>query len=170
MSHEFRIKPLSEGLGLGSLRTPTPRGVSQDHPVDRSTQQELPAIDIQTMERAHHAVYRQQSVSAKMKAAPKARVGVWLARALVGWGLDGIVVCLTVFVCAVLGIMSWRFGSGATTSLDPIDALKVMTAFVSLRGVKVIGIAFVVIWVVYRFVMKGLVGSTLGTTLTRDSF
>ena len=110
MSRDFRIKPLSEGLGLGSLRTPT----------GRPQRQELPTIEIQMMERAHQDVYRKHSVSASMRKAPKARAGRMFARAIAGWGLDAVMVCLTLIMCSVLGIMSWRFGSGATASLDPL--------------------------------------------------
>lgn len=168
MSHDFRIKPLSEGLGLGSLRTPTARAQRQEPMISRSAEPELPTIDIQTMERARE-VYRQQSVSAKMKKMPRARAGLWLARAVVGWGLDGVMICLTLVMCSVLGVMSWRFGSGATAHLDPMDALKVVETFISTRGLYVIGIAFGSAWVLYQFVMRGLVGATLGATITGDT-
>lgn len=160
MSREFRIQPLSEGLGLGSLKTPPKR--------DRD---ELPTIEIQQIQSQQipHDIYRRQSTGTKLKQAPKARAGSWLARSLVGWGLDAFMICITLVMCSILGAMAWRFGSGATQSMDPIDAMKTVAHFVSVRGVNLIGGGVLFAWILYWIVMKALVGSTLGTSLTRSN-
>lgn len=173
MSHEFRIKPLSEGLGLGTLRTSATRRVhrAEQPRVERQRPIELPTIEIERMERGQAAehdageINRRQTTSDNFKHTPKTHAIAWLTRAMVGWGLDGLMVCLTVAICAVLGLMAWRFGGGYTQTIDPFDAVGIIVKFISLRGFKLLGIVVAVAWIFYWVVMKALVGSTLGTSL-----
>lgn len=162
MSREFRIYPLSEGFGLGSLKTPTHTKMTRERDV-------LPTIEIQQIQPQHipHDIYRRESTGAKLKKAPKARARLWVAQTLVGWGLDAFMVCMTLMMSAILGTMAWRFGSGATHAMDPIDALKTIAQFVSMRGINVIGGGVLIAWIIYWIVMKALVGSTFGASLTR---
>lgn len=155
MSDKFRIKPLSEGLGLGSLRTPTPRMT-----------RELPPMDIPIKVHAQD-VYRKQSVGVAMKKAPKARAKIWFAEAVVGWGLDAIMVAVTIVMCSILGTMAWRFGSGTETRMDPVSSIKIISDFIQSRGPGFVAAGFIISWFLYWAVMKLFVGSTLGNTISR---
>lgn len=157
MSDRFRIKPLSEGLGLGSLRTPAPR-----------FNKDLPPIEIHAQTQAHQ-VYRQQSVGTSIKKAPKARMIKWFAEALVGWGLDAVMVAVTLGMCSILGIMAWRLGVGTVKVLDPVDAVRLITAFVQSHGPVFVAAGFVCAWFIYWVFMRAVVGSTLGSSMRRSS-
>lgn len=159
MSREFRIKPLSEGLGLGALRAPKS--------TSRPRHNEMPSIEIQSNERAYE-LYRQQSVGVAKKKTLNARSKVWFAAALVGWGLDAFMVIMTLFMCSVLGVMAWQMGAGITPGLDPIAALRTISQYTVKRGPVFIGGGVVLAWMLYWAIMKAFLGTTMGGSLFRS--
>ncbi|MCX6127061.1 MAG: hypothetical protein NTV34_20250 [Proteobacteria bacterium] len=117
---------------------------------------------------AARAAFRPSAVGTQLREESKARILMWLARVIVGWGLDVFVVALTMIVCLVFGTLAWRVGSGNPDGSDPLAAAtQVINAAIFLGPLGVFGV-FAVTFVIYWGLFRVVAGSTIGGAL-RDS-
>ena len=120
MRRDLKIKPLSEGIGLGTLKSTS----SHHHQnVVRSTIPSTPP-DSFAVRRAQVA-YQQHSVAAQLRSRRSTVWYVGLTRFLAGFGLDLLVGAFTLFVFAWAGILAWNLG--AKGELNPFISLLTIT-------------------------------------------
>ena len=125
---KIKIRPLSEGIGLGSLRSPGTNGrggatVFADDPIVMFD----PKIDTSVMRQAH-AAYAPSSVAAELRARPSMRFFVALRRFAAGLGTDVFVGTFSVMVLAWSGILAWEAGSSG--KMNPSDAFLTLEEFI----------------------------------------
>lgn len=194
MTHEFKLKPLSSGLGLGSLKASKSKPAPVLAPVHAPTTnshaelmvkqvakpllnnpleinpslsglEEQPRPHIQRQ--AAKSAYTPHSVNHQIKARPLAQGLGRLMRSLVGWGLDVFVVAMTLVVCLIAGTLAWRVGSGVEGGKDPFAAVADLinqAIFIGPLGVLAV---YVAAFAVYGILMKLVLGSTIGGVLRR---
>jgi hypothetical protein len=217
MSDDFQIKPLSTGIGLGSLQAPKIRRPPQDAkqqqikpqietiPVTSSlglatkksnplvpqnqllpkSHSPVPAVpsvlssepivdslpSLGTMNPAQnttgYAVYRSQSHGSKLKSQRSTKGIVLLAQWLVGFGLDGIMVFMTLMLGSVIATMAWRLGNGVDQALDPFAAIVSMAQALQSYGAKLVVSAMMATLILYVGTTKIIFGGTLGHLFRR---
>lgn len=184
MTHEFRIKPLSSGIGIGHLKTVKQKKPAESiilPPLDISPRSSLgmpqpkqPPLIQPTMNRSqtnqalqHQAkkIYQEHSVGNALKRAPKTQGFVFVVRALVGWGLDIVMVFMTLLVCSIGAAMAWRLGSDVPYAGDPIAAISMVMNLIKEQGPKALAFGLFVACAIYWTTMRLFVGSTLGKVI-----
>lgn len=141
---KWQIRPLSTGMGLGSLTT-----VAHDRASDRSatnsaanfsaaadgpvSPQNSPpflepfkAEDFSTRRQAQSA-YAPYSVATSIRQQPSVRFGMRFIRFCSGFGLDLIVAIFTAMVVAWAGVLAWNAGAAGT--LNIIESASVIKDF-----------------------------------------
>ena len=114
---KIKIRPLSEGIGLGSLRSPGTNGrggatVFADDPIVMFD----PKIDTSVMRQAH-AAYAPKSVAAELRSRPSVRFSVAVQRFAAGAGTDIFMGTLSALVLSWSGILAWEMARYSTASL-----------------------------------------------------
>ena len=112
---QIKIRPLSEGLGLGVLRSPE----AAARPAD---------LDASIMRQAH-AAYAPHSVGSEMRSRARYKLYVRFSRFLAGAGLDLAVGVLSIVILAWAGVIAWN--AGATGIFSPVAAFGDVTGFLS---------------------------------------
>jgi hypothetical protein len=117
---ELRFRPLSEGIGLGSLKsTPFKKQQKYEMKLPENPQQDLPVnqpeIDTSMMRQAH-AAYAPHSVGSQIRARAETRFIVSFMRFMTGFGTDIFVGCFTALVLAWAGVLAWNAGAGGALS------------------------------------------------------
>ena len=153
MSDDLRLRPLSEGLGLGSLRNTKARRVE---PLD---------INPQVMRQPAFDAYVPHSVGKRKKEATGTRFAVWIVRASVGWMLDCVVLLSSLLVCSTLGIMAWRIGVGESDGASAVVAFDVMRDAMEKYGYVGLAIVIGIASIVYWGVLSALAGGTPGSSM-----
>jgi hypothetical protein len=110
---DLRIRPLSEGIGLGSLKTP-------------SHKPNIPEIDTSVMRQAH-AAYAPNSVARDIRRRPLGKAKNSILRFLAGAGSDIFVGGITFFLLLLVGVLAWNTGESGT--------LDVVLAFSTISGI-----------------------------------
>ena len=120
MRRDLKIKPLSEGIGLGTLKS------TSSHQNQNVGSSSLPNIhsDSFAVRRAQVA-YQPHSVAAQLRSRTSTVWFVGFMRFLAGFGLDLLVGAFTLFVFAWAGILAWNLGSKG--ELNPFIALLTIT-------------------------------------------
>lgn len=133
---DIRIRPLSEGIGLGALKSPTPRVQITD-------------IDTSVMRQAH-AAYAPNSVEAEIRQRLANRWYAKSMRFLSETGLDVFVGVISAFMVAWISVLAWS--AGETGGFDVLGSLVVVTNFLTAQPL-LLGVAEVVlIALLIRFV------------------
>ena len=133
---ELRFRPLSEGIGLGILK-------SAHHKKHKNLEEKPPvsAVDIDTsVMRQAHAAYAPHSVGSQLRARVETRFLVAFARFMAGLGTDIFVGCFTVLILAWAGVLAWNAGAGGAfrgsdaffVVLDFIGAVTLSQAIIGL--------------------------------------
>ena len=124
MSKDLKLRPLSEGIGLGTLRSPTSsRGQTLD-------------INPHVMHHVAKEAYVPHSVGSHKRKQPKTRFAVVFVRAFTGWVLDVLMLLISITLCVMLGVIAWRFGAGEPDGLSPIGAVHVIRQFLGGHGLQ----------------------------------
>lgn len=193
MASDFELKPLSSGLGLGTLRASKPKkqSVSNEFAARREvipapvSLPKIPnAIEINpslesvksqpvsavqrpavVQRQAAKAAYQPHSEAQSLRAKRQTRFFMWFIRACLGWGLDVFVATLTLIVSLVLGTLAWRIGSGSSDGADPFAAVAHVINMALLVGPVGIFTAFVAMFFIYWSLMRVVIGSTIGGAL-----
>lgn len=135
VKREIKIRPLSDGIGLGNLRSP---GAQAHQSFGASTAQNS-SRDFLDARRAH-AAYHANSVATQIR---KRKSTVWFVqfwRFVAGLGLDLFVGSFTLLVFAWSGILAWNLGSrgelhpvvsllAITDTLEKLSFMKLLVAF-----------------------------------------
>ncbi len=119
---DLRIRPLSEGIGLGALKTPNPKV----HVTD---------IDTSVMRQAH-AAYAPYSVEAEIR---KRTISNWYVKAvrfIASTGTDVFIGIFSVFVIAWVSTLAWS--AGETGSFDVVGSLNAVIAFLTAQPMTVL--------------------------------
>lgn len=119
---QITIRPISEGLGLGTLRAKTHQvrtAASSVQGVDASAPQ---MVDIK---RNAHLAYAPHSVATQVRQRKTTRFYVSFWRFFAGVGADIFVGSISIFVLSWAGVLAWNAGS--TGEFNPLDALLVIT-------------------------------------------
>lgn len=131
---DLRIRPLSEGIGLGALRTPSPNS-------------KVTEIDTPTMRQAH-AAYAPNSVATEIRRRPANIARNSTIRFVVGIGTDILVGAITALMLAWVGAIAWS--AGASGKFDVIGAFWTVADFVTMATRTQTIIALVCITVFWR--------------------
>jgi hypothetical protein len=127
--HKIKIRPLSEGIGLGSLKSPMGRviggsaALTSDDGLVAS-----PKIDSVVMRQAH-AAYAPKSVGAELRSRPSVRWAVAFRRFVADAGADLFVGVISALVFVWSGILAWEAGSVGRVS--PFDAFMTIQDFLT---------------------------------------
>ncbi len=148
---ELRFRPLSEGIGLGSLKSATYRRHQKPEPkLPEKPEQEIPVsqaeIDTSMMRQAH-AAYAPHSVGSQMRARPETRFLVACARFMAGLGTDIFVGCFTALILGWAGVLAWNAGAGGALSgsnafFTVLDFIGGVTLFHAMIGLFVISLCW----------------------------
>ncbi len=124
---KFKIRPLSEGIGLGSLKSPQSdaRGRA-DYFSPEQIMTTDPKIDTSVMRQAH-AAYAPKSVAAELRSRPSVRFSVAVQRFAAGAGTDIFMGTLSALVLSWSGILAWEAGSSG--KINPADAFLTLREF-----------------------------------------
>lgn len=139
------MRPLSEGLGLGTLRAKTHQVrnvVSPRYGVDVSTPQ---MMDIK--KNAHHA-YAPHSVATQVRQRKTTRFYVSFWRFFAGVGADIFVGSISIFVLSWAGVLAWTAGS--TGEFNPLNALLVITDVLEKFSALRVGLAVILLAIFWR--------------------
>lgn len=119
---DFRIRPLSEGIGLGALKTPTPKIQIAD-------------IDTSVMRQAH-AAYAPHSVETEIRQRYATNFYVQTVRFLSSTGIDIFVGVISAFMIAWVSVLAWYAGDSG--SFDVLGSLNVVLDFLAAQSVVVV--------------------------------
>ena len=134
---KWQIRPLSTGMGLGSLTTVThvtpsinPSALESDGPL---SSQDLPPFleslkpdEVATRRQAQSA-YAPYSVASSIRQQPSVRFGTGFIRFCSGFGLDLVVAISTAMVVAWAGVLAWNAGAAGTVNI--LDSMSVIKDF-----------------------------------------
>jgi hypothetical protein len=145
---ELKIRPLSEGIGLGDLKS-TNHQVHQNFggSTDQFSRQHISAV------RHAQAAYQPHSVETQIRNRASTVWFVRLSRFLAGVGLDIFVGSFTLLVFAWAGILAWNLGSNG--DLNPLVSLLTITDTLERWSVMKLIVALVtaaIFWRVSRLV------------------
>lgn len=143
MKRELKIRPLSEGIGLGALKS---SGAPAQKSFDRSPSQSSPQ-DVFTARRAQLA-YQPNSVAAQMRSRTSTVWFVRITRFIAGVGLDLFVGSFTLIVFAWAGILAWNLG--AKGELNPFASLLAITDTLERLSLMKLVVAFVTAGIFWR--------------------
>jgi hypothetical protein len=135
---QIKIRPLSEGLGLGVLRSPE----ATARPAD---------LDSSIMRQAH-AAYAPHSVGTEMRNRVGYKAYVWMARFAAGAGLDLAVGVVSIVILAWAGVIAWN--AGATGVLSPAAALGEVMGFLARMTPKTVTLVVLCVALMVRVVRK----------------
>jgi hypothetical protein len=155
MQRELHIRPLSEGIGLGSLKSVPPKPVEQFVPrVDIDA--ELPKVpDMESIFISQaHAAYAPQSVASEIRNRPTSKALVYSSRFLLGFGTDLLVGCLSVLILSWTGIIAWNAGS--SNGVNPLDAWMTLINFLKQLNAKQFAVMIVIISMCWRLLRLGV--------------
>ena len=147
---ELRFRPLSEGIGLGNLKSAAHKKqpkIAEKPPVA--------AVDIDTsVMRQAHAAYAPHSVGSQLRARSETRLFVAFARFMAGFGTDIFVGCFTALILAWAGVLAWNAGAGGSLSgsnafFTVLDFIGSVTVSQALIGLLVIATG----WRIFRIVL-----------------
>ena len=144
---QIRIRPLSEGIGLGSLRNVAPRAKSTSQAALPTQQSSSGSQDLPVFRQAQVA-YAPHSVGTRLRQRQSTRwyVGFW--RFFAGVGADVFVGSLSAFVLAWAGVLAWNAGSSG--EFNPLAALITITDVLEKFSALRVGVAVISIAVVWR--------------------
>jgi hypothetical protein len=146
--HKIKIRPLSEGIGLGSLRSPG--GRHNDAAASFAPDKGFsggPKIDSLVMRQAH-AAYAPGSVGAELRARGSTMMIVGFRRFIVNMGTDLFVGLFSALVLTWSGLVAWEAGSVGT--LQPVNTLIVMQDFMASMTWQMWLLAFVAVTAMTR--------------------
>ncbi len=132
---DLRIRPLSEGIGLGSLKSSTPK----IHVTD---------IDTSVMRQAH-AAYAPFSVEAEIRKRAVTNWSVKSIRFLASSGVDIFVGVISAFIIAWISALAWS--AGETGSFDVLGALNSVTGFLTAQSIPMLVMGTLVTGFIFRF-------------------
>jgi hypothetical protein len=142
---QVRIRPLSEGIGLGNLRSVTP----QVRPSNESSASNFSATrqDVSVARQAQVA-YAPHSVATQLRHRQTTRwyVGFW--RFFAGVGADIFVGSTSVFILAWAGVLAWNAGSSG--EFNPLSALITITDVLERFSALRVGLFAVSVAIVWR--------------------
>lgn len=138
---DIHMKPLSEGIGLGSLKTVTGHLKKTD-------------IDSSVMRQAH-AAYAPGSVGSEIRRRPINRGRNSIIRFLSGVGTDLFVSTISFAILTLVGICAWQ--AGETGKLDVIAALKTIQQFLANISIAQMSVGMLILAVVWR-ALRALIG------------
>ena len=120
----LQIKPLSEGIGLGELKSATLSSVTGAHRQQRQT-----ALNVSHVERAvtrqAQAAYAPNSVATQIRNRSTTQWFVKGSRFIAGWGADIFVAVLSAVVLTWASLLAWN--AGASGEFSPLDSILTMT-------------------------------------------
>jgi hypothetical protein len=120
LKRDLKIRPLSEGIGLGTLKSTTsPSQGSFARPSLKNSPQDVVAL------RRAQAAYQPHSVATQMRSRTSTVWFVRVMRFIAGVGLDLFVGSFTLLVFAWAGILAWNLG--AKGELNPFVSLLTIT-------------------------------------------
>jgi hypothetical protein len=152
-NRQIKIKPLSEGIGLGTLKNQeVTRIVPEVVKTSVEVIQKAPELNVNIMAQAHaayaskpfdtvlsskpahldqigvrhkaQAVYATHSVASEIRSRPTTKAYVASYRFIVGVGMDFFVGLISALLLAWSGIIAWNAGStGAFTPIEAFDEL-----------------------------------------------
>ncbi len=128
---DIRIRPLSEGIGLGALKTPSPKI-------------QLTDIDTSVMRQAH-AAYAPHSVETEIRQRLATKWYVHSVRFLASTGIDIFVGVISAFMIAWVSVLAWT--AGESGQMDVLASLAIVVDFLTAQSVftvaaEIIFIAF----------------------------
>ena len=122
---KLQIKPLSEGVGLGSLVAANRGALSSVAPPKNPLDvQEGFEADEASQRRMAQAAYGPSSVASSIRQQPVVRFTTSFIRFCSGFGLDLFVVTFTAMVLTWSGVLAWN--AGASGSLNIAEAVAVV--------------------------------------------
>lgn len=143
-SPEIRIRPLSDGIGLGNLRSVTPHTRSANE--SAKTKSVINRQDGSVARQAQVA-YAPHSVATQLRHRQSTRwyVGFW--RFFAGVGADIFVGSTSAFILAWAGVLAWNAGSsGQFNALSALITITdVLERFSALR-VGVVAVLLAIVW------------------------
>lgn len=142
----IQIRPLSEGIGLGTLhstKTQSPSSIL----AQRETSSNIPPQNSFVAKNAH-AAYAPHSVATQIRSRQSSRWYVTLSRFCVGLGLDIFVGSFSVFILAWCGVLAWS--SGSTGDFNPLSALITVTDALEAMSLTKVCIAVIAVAFVLR--------------------
>ena len=114
----LQIRPLSEGIGLGELKSATVSSATVSRRQPRQT-----SVNVSDVERAvtrqAQAAYAPNSVATEIRNRTSTRWFVKGSRFIAGWGADILVGVLSAVVLTWAGLLAWN--AGASGELSPLD-------------------------------------------------
>lgn len=155
MQRELQIRPLSEGIGLGCLKSISPKPVDQFIPqveLDRDLPK-VPEFESIYMHQAH-AAYAPQSVAAEIRERSTSKLRFQLGRFFAGAGTDIFVGCLTAFILAWAGIIAWNAGS--SNGVNPLEAWVTLVRFLTHLNFKQMVLGLLVLSLSWRLIRVGI--------------
>ena len=157
MGDDLKLRPLSDGIGLGTLRAPSSRrGETLD-------------INPQVIRHVAHEAYVPQSVASHKRKQPTVRIAVWIVRTCLGWMLDALMLVTSIAICVMLGVVAWRVGAGEVDGLSPVSAIQVIYQYVGKHSLAGILFLFAAAAIVYWGALSFLMGGTPGSLFRRLS-
>jgi hypothetical protein len=144
-SPEIRIRPLSEGIGLGNLRSVTPRTkLTNESSFEKSvmTRQNV------SVARQAQVAYAPHSVATQLRHRQSTQwyVGFW--RFVAGVGTDIFVGSTTAFILAWAGVLAWNAGSSG--QFNPLAALINITDLLEKFSASRVGLFALLLAIVWR--------------------
>ncbi len=127
---KMQIKPLSEGVGLGSLIAKNRQSsVASSVSSSRDPMIVLDALksDESTILRQAHAAYAPNTVAAEIRMRPTVKYGGAFVRFIWGFGLDVFVATFTTMVVVWAGVLAWS--AGATGAFSVVESMSVVREF-----------------------------------------
>lgn len=135
---DIRIRPLSEGIGLGALKTPSPKV-------------QLTDIDTSVMRQAH-AAYAPHSVETEIRQRLVTNWYVQSVRFLTATGLDIFVGVISAFMVAWVSVLAWS--AGESGQIDVLNSLNVVVDFLAAQSIAVIVFEVVMIAIAMKIVRR----------------
>jgi len=141
---ELRIRPLSEGIGLGTVRSVSHKvpKVVEHQSADQQRRHEPVVL------RQAHAAYQPQSVAAEMRRRSSSQWYVLMSRFVAGVGADLFVGSFSIFVLSWAGILAWNAGS--TGVFNPLESLIAFTDILEKLSLVKVAIGTVTAAIVWR--------------------
>ena len=148
---ELRIRPLSEGIGLGSLKATSKQTNQNSAPQNSVSGATASNHDIDTsIMRQAHAAYAPHSVGSEIRRQRVTKWSVAIIRFMADTGTDIFVGTLTAMILAWSGVLAWNAGSGG--SIDPMGALFTVLEFVGRASLPHAVVALLVLSFSWRLV------------------
>jgi hypothetical protein len=131
---DIRIRSLSEGIGLGSLKPSAPK-VS------------LTEVEPAVMRQAH-AAYAPHSVETEIRRQPTTKGYVHFVRFMSDTGVDFLVGVVSFFMIAWIAIIAWNVGESG--HVDILGALSVLVNFLTMQSWSMLSLMIVMIGLTLR--------------------